>query len=1834
LRQSPSDRPRAWHATTAAIAIAWLVSASPVAAQQNPFNADGFPAARGTYGSFPYEKVDPLSGNLIVSVTDLALPGPLSLTVSRTYNSKFHTDFEHGNQNIEEVSPLGVGWRLHFGRVLHAAETTPGRTVVETPDGAGGALYQTSAYPEGWISKGFLRYDRSNHTAKVPNGVIYTFGHIGEASGPRGQVRYVTAITDQYGNSITFQYNGAAGRVTRAHQVLNAGQWRDVDFTYGGPGGRLSAISYAGRTWAFAYDPAPGAPGDYVLRFVTPPAGLRWEYTYNNTGAGPELTSLIAPGGGRVDYTYDTVARRSGALSQSSRVVRQRLVYGRAIPTAGTWTFSYNQGPDQDTTVVECPCGTTSYAYHGIGTSTSGNFAAWATGLLKQRKVLQGTTVLEQEDIYYGTSEPISSNAIPGEGGQWSDPAVYLALTLDRSLTRGGQTWTTHYVYNPGSYNDFGRPYRVEEQGPFGELFRISEVGFQYGFTPWIIGGTAWTTVRASSDVGVETVQTSSTAYELSTGFVTTATSMGVPTTFTRNANGTVATSTNANGHTTTFLYNWGVVSDIRGPILWSAKGINPDGSTASELVGNDPNPANNALTTYEYDDGGRLRYVRPRDSNFTRYTYDDGIGYTFVQVDRGAATTTTALDGFGRAVSTLDSTGVKTRIDRDACGRVTYASGAYTAGDGSGRGTTTEYDEMGRVKKVTVTDPAGTAYTQYEYLGTDVRITDAIGRQTFYDYKTFAPGDGRVVGVTDADGKTTSYQYDTLGNLRRVDGPGPGVPPRTWTYNGVRLTSDTQPESGQTTYTYDPLGNLKTVTDSLGRITTLNYDLQERLTNRDAPGTSSDVTLGYDAVGRLWKKVIGNPSNADVTTTFTFDTAQRTISRKDDITGGLSYTSNYSYDGNDNLTQIRYPCTGTGCANPRDVTYEYDPLNNRLTTVRNRGAIFASGFTYDGAGRLASYVTGTVTHQFDYDVRDRVSRLRAGPTSGNALDLTYSYNKVSQVLGITDGRGPGWGQSFGYDALDRLIGAAGPWGLISWTYDAQGNRQTENRGASTVYNYDAKNRLTSTTGANPEGPFGYNAVGELTDDSQGHYDYTPAGMLLAATRPGMTASYLYDADLLRVKRTVNNTTVLTIRGAGGQVLTEMQSPCAGSPQWVRDNIYAGGKLLGAVRNNTPATRVEFEGPGTGIDEGFGSFGMAVRIYTGNGQPLACPVTVSFEFTAGTATPTLDYTGTNGTLTFAAGTASGSYLGIYSTFVNDSLDEDDEYYKVRLTGAVGAVLGATSEHTVTIYDNDPAPSLTINDVTVNENSGPAVFTVSLSAASAKTITIAYTTVANGTALAGSDFTTTAGTLTFLPGQTTATISVPIINDNMPEPNETFTVSLSSPSNATIADGTGVGTIVSDEKQIDPSLPGQYFADVESSGAEAGYLRMFNPHTVAVVARLTYVWADGHAVNQDFSIPAQQRQDVGLVYQPGIGGTGRFSVAVQSLDASRPLVAEHVGYSPADTFTGGRADGGSTPAPTWYFGEGSANSFFEETVSIFNPGNSPVQVTITLVKDNGTTAVLTPLIPSGPGRVELRVNDWATGDHGLIVSGTIQGTSTPANIAVQRTERWPLGGVHETSTTSGASSLTNNWYFGDGGKGAWSTFLAFMNPSTTQTAEAYVFYVHDNGQTYGQPVSVPPMRRVTVSPPPTMPDGGFAIQVGSSNLVNYAVERSMYSGPAFALGSASTPAPLPALTWRFAEGSSNPYFDSYFLVFNVNYTTAANVTMTFRKTTGGVATKTLTLPPRTRIAVNADVVPGIDDNADYSTEVTSTNSVYIVVERSTYWPHAGWNGSHSSMGRPQ
>lgn len=120
-----------------------------------------------------------------------------------------------------------------------------------------------------------------------------------------------------------------------------------------------------------------------------------------------------------------------------------------------------------------------------------------------------------------------------------------------------------------------------------------------------------------------------------------------------------------------------------------------------------------------------------------------------------------------------------------------------------------------------------------------------------------------------------------------------------------------------------------------------------------------------------------------------------------------------------------------------------------------------------------------------------------------------------------------------------------------------------------------------------------------------------------------------------------------------------------------------------------------------------------------------------------------------------------------------------------------------------------ALGLSVADASITEgNSGTTnlVFTVKLSTADrSKTITAKYATQ-NGTAVAGSDYTAVTGTVSFAPGTTSRTVSVPIIGDTVQETTETFLVLLNTPVNAVITDGSATGTIVDNDAPAPSTVP--------------------------------------------------------------------------------------------------------------------------------------------------------------------------------------------------------------------------------------------------------------------------------------------------------------------------------------------------------------------------------------------------------------------------------------------
>jgi Calx-beta domain-containing protein/carboxypeptidase family protein/beta-propeller repeat-containing protein len=199
-------------------------------------------------------------------------------------------------------------------------------------------------------------------------------------------------------------------------------------------------------------------------------------------------------------------------------------------------------------------------------------------------------------------------------------------------------------------------------------------------------------------------------------------------------------------------------------------------------------------------------------------------------------------------------------------------------------------------------------------------------------------------------------------------------------------------------------------------------------------------------------------------------------------------------------------------------------------------------------------------------------------------------------------------------------------------------------------------------------------------------------------------------------------------------------------------------------------------------------------------------LSVQYATANGTATAGQDYTSTSGTLNFASGEASKTFQ---IPILDDATTEPDETFTVTLSNATTVdALGVPSVLTVNIQDHNTIPFLTLTGAAVVEgNAGTttdAAFTLTLSAATGRTVSVNYATSNSGAfggatcGTQGTDYESKSGTAVFQPGNTSFAIPVKICGDTSAEANETFVVFLSSQGNANLQNSQALGTIINDD----------------------------------------------------------------------------------------------------------------------------------------------------------------------------------------------------------------------------------------------------------------------------------------------------------------------------------------------------------------------------------------------------------------------------------------------------
>jgi chitinase len=247
----------------------------------------------------------------------------------------------------------------------------------------------------------------------------------------------------------------------------------------------------------------------------------------------------------------------------------------------------------------------------------------------------------------------------------------------------------------------------------------------------------------------------------------------------------------------------------------------------------------------------------------------------------------------------------------------------------------------------------------------------------------------------------------------------------------------------------------------------------------------------------------------------------------------------------------------------------------------------------------------------------------------------------------------------------------------------------------------------------------------------------------------------------------------------------------------VNATVARRSALLSIVDNDTVvATPVLFVRDAV-VDESAGTVSVPVLLGGAEGTASNSKVTVSFTTGDRSATAGSDYATVSGTLTFAPGQ---TVQNVVVPITDDAVEESAETLAVRLTHPTNAALGdGVSSVTIGANDQTPValPQLSVGpDASVGEGAGYVDVVVSLDAPGTSNALVDYAT-ATGTA-GGFDFLGASGTLTFAVGETTKVVRIEIEDDAAVELSETFTLTLSNASNATIARPTIVLTIVDND----------------------------------------------------------------------------------------------------------------------------------------------------------------------------------------------------------------------------------------------------------------------------------------------------------------------------------------------------------------------------------------------------------------------------------------------------
>jgi|GEM_PF-1189054 len=516
-------------------------------------------------------------------------------------------------------------------------------------------------------------------------------------------------------------------------------------------------------------------------------------------------------------------------------------------------------------------------------------------------------------------------------------------------------------------------------------------------------------------------------------------------------------------------------------------------------------------ITTFLYDGQHRLTQIAAPDGRHQFFSYNADGRLQRIAADKGASAVDFSYDTTTGEQTITDAVGRLTKVRTNEAERVTEFR------DGLGNISRFQYDSNFNLTRVT--DGNGNSRQIVpDVRGNPAQVIDPLGHQLSSIHSTDF---NQLTSLTDENGNQTLFEYDETGDPTKkiyVDG---STETNAITDQSGTRTIERKLRSGQTiTYVYNDRGLLTSKLLPGGLLNTFNYDSRGNLTS--ASNAEGTITFEYDVLSRLTKAIYpGNRSFG-----YTYNQMSRLATMTDPDRRQLGY----SYDDAGNLETI-YAVKKRGDLSAdrlgRDlVRYNYNLAGQPVLRILANGV--RTEYSYDGASRVTTIVNrksaGDVISSWTYGYDAAGNRTKKIGPEG---EETYTYDRNSQLTAVR--YADGTTESFEYDpagnrsavitngarkdytrnSLNQYTAA----GSETFQYDLNGNLIFKNDGSgqTTLYEYDAENRLTRA---------------QLPTAEAISYTYDALGRLSSRTDSNGANHFLWDRGQIAIEESAARTTV------------------------------------------------------------------------------------------------------------------------------------------------------------------------------------------------------------------------------------------------------------------------------------------------------------------------------------------------------------------------------------------------------------------------------------------------------------------------------------------------------------------------------------------------------------------------------------------------------------------------------------------------------------------------------------------------------------------------------------